>query len=394
MMSKMKKIIIVNNNMKIGGVQKSLSNLLWEIETDYDITLLLFSNKGELKNKIPSSVKVVESGGLFKFFGVSQNECNNSFKDYLLRGLLVLHSRIFGRCRTAKLMLKREPKFTEHYDCAISYLHNGRRNAFYGGTQDYVLHCVDADKKIAFLHGDYINCGANNEENNLMMADFDKIAACSDGCRATFEAALPHLKSKCVTVLNCHNFDEIKQLANNDAIEYDGSYINVIIVARLSHEKGIERAIKAVSIAKDKGIKIKLHIVGNGAMKKELENLVKEIGLEECVIFYGEQNNPYRYMKNADLLLISSYHEAAPMVIDEARCLGIPVLTTKTTSSEEMVEERGCGWVCDNTDHALNEALLAVTSNVQELRSFKIKLMNLNVNNDVSKEQFEKLIYD
>ena len=42
-MNKMKKLIIVNNNMKIGGVQKSLTNLLHSIHGRYDITLLLFS---------------------------------------------------------------------------------------------------------------------------------------------------------------------------------------------------------------------------------------------------------------------------------------------------------------------------------------------------------------
>ena len=37
----MKKIVIVNNNMKIGGVQKSLCNLLWSLHENYDITLVL-----------------------------------------------------------------------------------------------------------------------------------------------------------------------------------------------------------------------------------------------------------------------------------------------------------------------------------------------------------------
>ena len=42
----MKKILIVNNNMKIGGVQKSLCNLLWSVADQYDITLYLFAPIG------------------------------------------------------------------------------------------------------------------------------------------------------------------------------------------------------------------------------------------------------------------------------------------------------------------------------------------------------------
>ena len=85
--------------------------------------------------------------------------------------------------------------------------------------------------------------------------------------------------------------------------------------------------------------------------------LANELGISGRVVFHGEQGNPYRYMKNADLLLMTSYHEAAPMVIDEARALGLPVLTTETTSSHEMVTEVGCGWVCENSQSALETAL-------------------------------------
>ena len=145
--------------MKIGGVQKSLLNLLNAIENKYDITLLLFNKSGDLIDKIPSSVKVIESKGPFRFFGISQGECKGKLIDYLTRGILVLYTRILGRNRTINLMLKKETKIPDSYDCAISYLHNGRQKAFYGGTQEYVLHCVTADKKIAFLHGDYLKCG-------------------------------------------------------------------------------------------------------------------------------------------------------------------------------------------------------------------------------------------
>jgi hypothetical protein len=71
----MKKILIVNNNLKVGGVQKALYNLLWEIEGKYDITLCLFSENGEYADKLPPSVKVVKVRGLYRYLGLSQGEC-------------------------------------------------------------------------------------------------------------------------------------------------------------------------------------------------------------------------------------------------------------------------------------------------------------------------------
>jgi glycosyltransferase involved in cell wall biosynthesis len=110
------------------------------------------------------------------------------------------------------------------------------------------------------------------------------------------------------------------------------------------------------------------------------------------VRFYGEQTNPYRFMKNADLFLMTSYHEAAPMVIEEAACLQLPVLTARTTSSQDMVADAGIGWVCENTQADINAALLEVVSG----RLDKVKKEELrgseDADNSVALAQFSKLI--
>ena len=58
----MKRILIVNNNMHIGGVQKALLDLLNEIHKDHDITLLLFYNGGGLMKSVPEDVRVTGIG--------------------------------------------------------------------------------------------------------------------------------------------------------------------------------------------------------------------------------------------------------------------------------------------------------------------------------------------
>ena len=159
----MKKIIIVNNNMRIGGVQKSLYNLLWSLEGQYDITLCLFTNDGALSAHLPDSVKVIEVQGLFRYMGIAQSDCHGA--DIIKRGFLAALSRIFGRSVCMKFLLASEKKIPGDYDCAIAFLHNGRDKSFYGGVQEFVLHCVNADRKVAFLHCDYRNCGADHRYN-------------------------------------------------------------------------------------------------------------------------------------------------------------------------------------------------------------------------------------
>ena len=120
----MKKLLIVNNNLKVGGVQKSLYNLLWSLEGEYDITLCLFKNIGDYSEKLPKSVKVTETKGLFRYLGVSQSEVKGL--DGIKRAILAAVSRMLGRKFTLKLLLLGEKTHDDNYDCAISFLHNGK----------------------------------------------------------------------------------------------------------------------------------------------------------------------------------------------------------------------------------------------------------------------------
>lgn len=387
----MKKIIIVNNNMKVGGVQKSLYNLLWETEGKYEVTLLLFCRLGEYADKLPPGVRVLEVGGLLRYLGISQGECRG-LAEKLTRLTLAALSRVFGRAAVLKLLCMTRKKLPETYDCAISFLHNGRPEALYGGTQDFVLHCVRAKKKIAFLHGDYRSCGADNPRNNRMMARFDVIAACSDGCRKAFCEVMPELAERCVTVRNFHRLEEIRALARKEPVCYEKGCIHVVMVSRLSHEKAIHRAVAAAGKAAEQGLTMLLHLVGGGPEEAALRTQAEALGIRDRVRFYGQQSNPYRFLKNADLFLLTSYHEAAPMVIEEARCLGIPVLTTRTTSSEEMVTRENCGWVCENEQEALDEVLLTLLREPQQLQQMKESLRGRPMDNDTALRQFTALI--
>ncbi|MFB2020520.1 glycosyltransferase [Pseudoflavonifractor sp. P01025] len=388
----MKRIVIVNNNMKVGGVQKSLYNLLWSIAGQYDITLYLFSKTGAYIDELPESVKIVSCPSLFRYLGVSQGECHNRLHDRLIRGSLAALCKIFGRPFVIRLISLSQKTLSEEYDVAISYLHNGNIKSFYGGVNEFVLTKIKAKRKIAYLHCDYCNCGANNRKNNKIYLNFDLIAACSDGCRKSFLAAIPELKDKCMTAPNFHRYHLIRALAQESPITYEPGRFNLLVVGRLAHEKAVDRAIRAVAHGINHGIAISLYVVGDGNRMDSIKQLASELSIQDHVHFCGEQPNPYRYMKNADLLLVTSYHEAAPMVIDEARAIGLPVLTVETTSSKEMVTDSNAGWVCENTQQALNESLVQILTDISVLEQVKTRLAAAKPENLVAMERFQLMI--
>ncbi len=393
----MKKILIVNNNMKVGGIQKSLYNLLWtlaeECAGEYELTLCLFDKMGEYADKLPPEVKIITTASPFKYLGISQGECRGAAG--LARGILAATAKLFGRPAAISLMKAFTPMLEGEYDVAISFMQNGNIKNFYGGTNEFVLERTRAARRVAFLHCDYKQSGANSPKNNALYPRFDAVAACSDGCRRSFCEVMPELSERCHTVRNAHRYAVIRELSREDTVSYDGD-INFLWVGRLAHEKAADRAIRALAealkVISDK--RVTLHIVGGGPKAEELSALSLELGLGGSVRFYGEQANPYRFMVNADMLVMSSYHEAAPMVIDEAAALGLPVLTVRTTSSDDMVTARGIGYVCENTDEALSAALTRALAGIEELRALKSRLREIDASaqNTEAIEQFKTVI--
>ena len=80
------------------------------------------------------------------------------------------------------------------------------------------------------------------------------------------------------------------------------------------------------------------------------------------------------------------------MVIDEAYILGVPTLTTRTNSSDEMVTARNCGWVCENDQDSLNRQLYDVISDRFPLYNKKEKLKTRVADNSLAMAQFYNLI--
>ena len=390
-MENKKKILIVNNNMQIGGVQKSLVNLLHAIHDKYDVSLLLFSKTGDYISDIPNDINIISIKSHYKYLGISMQMSQKNFFTFVGRGVYSLIGKVFGR-RYATTLMNLTQKKVKGYDVAISFLQNSRSKSFYGGCNDFVLNCVDAPRKIAFLHCDYVKCGANIPENAKQYEKFDMIAACSDGCRNVFVNALPELKQKTMTVRNCHDFSSIKKLADTSYVIMDSAYINIITVARLSHEKGVIRAIEAIASLKDKKEKIRYYIVGDGPQQLEIKQKILELDLSHIVIMCGAMVNPYGYMKSADLLLIPSYEEAAPMVIDEAASLNTPILSTRTSSAEDMVSSRQLGWVCENSTEGITSKLKYLIETPEMLIEQKRKMSQTIYNNDEAIMKFKQIV--
>lgn len=375
----MKKILIVNNNLDMGGIQKSLVNLVKEVFGKYDITLLLFSKSGLLLGEIPETVEIITPRKAYKILGLEKQDLKKYPLLFVLKAFLLAYAKLFSRRSAMKLLGLFQKKITG-YDAVISYSHFPHPKYFGNGCADFVLDKTVCENKVCFVHCDYLNFGGRAEENNRSYMEFDRIACCSDSVRDHFLLGSKLPDSKVCTV---RNFYDLRLTAyQSDAAEmFDESFVNVVIVARLSGEKGILRAIEA--LVQSERMDLRYYIIGDGPQKEEIVRLIGEYQLDGRVMMLGEQSDPYRYLIQADWLLVSSFHEAAPMVFDEATLMGIKVITTNTTSAEEMI---GCehGIVCENSTDGLVRALTTIGKSKRSLNS--------EFDNEKQRKQLDKLL--
>jgi len=376
----MKKILIVNNNLEIGGIQKSLVNLLKALHGTYDITLLLFSKTGALLEEVPADVKIVTPARAYRILGMGRMALKRWPELFFLKAFLIVWTKLFSS-RSAMKWLGLFQKKISGYDVVISYSHLPHHKYLGNGCGDFVLDKTVCDQKICLIHCDYPNSGCMTDANTAKYGEFDKIACCS---ASVMERFLQHTGDTCRQVYTLRNFYDpcTVTAAADQPYVYDENFINLLTVARLSKVKGIDRAIEAL---RDCGNdRIRYYVAGGGPEKEALLARIREYGLENRVFLLGEQTNPFRYMAGADYLLLPSYHEAAPMVFDEAKILGLPVITTATTSAREMIGSAGI--VCENSTAGIRDTLRRISKDFSVVREV--------CTNTVQEELFRKLIQD
>ena len=111
----------------------------------------------------------------------------------------------------------------------------------------------------------------------------------------------------------------------------------LLVVGRLSHEKGQLRLLEVLSRLSKEGYRFSAYFIGSGNLEELCKQEALKLNLQETVFFLGEKENPYPYMKQADLLIVPSYHEGRPCVITEALVLGVPVLSTDSGGPRELL---------------------------------------------------------
>lgn len=369
----MKKLLIIDKSFDVGGIQTSLINLCLCLKDYYEIDLLMYYPEGELKGLLPREVKIIEPSWRLETLGMSFSKCmeQGTYKQKCFRIFSTIWTKILDNRLPIHLVTKHQKKLGE-YDVAIAYHHEAEKKSLTSGFIRIMAECVEAKKKISWIHNDTGTYEIDEQFNDNYYNLVDEIVAVSKSVMTNFVNKHPKYKDK---VSYCYNFlDYNGILEKSKEIQKipfpEGKFI-CFSACRLTPIKGIVRAITTLAPVFKEHQDILWFIAGDGSEKETIKEAIRKQNLEKSIILIGSQTNPYCYMKNADLIMLLSYHEAAPMLYSEARFLGVPIFTTEISSSREMLDQVDNAYICENNEEGILETFLNIIKNQKYVKEQK-----------------------
>ncbi len=112
-----------------------------------------------------------------------------------------------------------------------------------------------------------------------------------------------------------------------------------------------------------------LVIAGGGALEKNLRTLAKEKGLDDRVVFLGEQKEIYRYYSIADAFVLTSSREGFCIAAMEGLAYGLPLISTRVAGVSEYLKDGENGFFVDDTPEDVAEKMERVCTLTEQERA-------------------------
>lgn len=184
----------------------------------------------------------------------------------------------------------------------------------------------------------------------------------------------------------------------------------LMMVGRMVEKKGFTYAIDAIKILKNKNIDVTLDLYGDGKLRKNLEQKVNQLSLQNAITFHGQKTNDViiHELYKHDILLVPSVQakdgdrEGIPQTTVEGMATGIPVIASQHAGLPELVihektglsvPEHNPGMIAKAVERYLNEPQLAQRISKSE-RQFVEKNHNIHTLVNQLEKYYKHLIED
>ena len=330
-MHKKIKILFYISTLNAGGAERITVTIMKQLDRElFDIYLVLVKKTGAFLDYVPKYVNIVDLK-----------------KEKTLFSVVALRNAVV----TIQPDIVYSTLFRTHIamDWALTGLNSNIKRIYRSPTSPKILFARDemsyAMKKLltkAYKNADKIL--AQTPEMKQEISEYHHIE-----------------ENKVITFLNPIDTEMIDRKIENTQNPFDDTLINVVGAGRLSDVKGFDVLIVAFQKVLKQNSKFCLHIIGRDAgEEKNLRALAKELSIENRVIFWGYQENPFKFFFFSNLFVLSSRREGLPNAVLENMYIKKPVVATRCIPyMDRLIDDGKSGFLVDVEDSdALSKAIL------------------------------------
>lgn len=353
MITNKKNILFINGHLNVGGVERSLVDVLKHFNYNkYNVDLLLLEGLGDYLAEIPKNVNIINKDTRPAFgpiaTSIKQNLRTRNLFAIKYRIILIL-TNVIGK--KAFKLLPKLLNINKDYDVVIAYRT--------GIVADIVAYGVNAKTKLCWWHH-----GCIKENDNLsQLTKFNAVIAVSNGIRNLLR--YNQIKTEILVIPNIVDIKNIGSKANTEPNPFNNfNGLKFITVGRIVEEKHIENVVDAaIRLKADNKLKFKWYIIGDGELYDYIKGLISNANIEDIVILCGSKSNPYPYIKHADIMVHTSHIESQGLVIQEAMVLGTPCVVTRSVGPSEFIIDGENGIMVEPTIDSLISGIYQLAEN-------------------------------
>ena len=379
-----KKLIFITEALWIGGIETALVNLLNRLDYNrFVVTCLVLRDSLDVADRITPQCRLIVSDrqhkvtfpkgyGCKRLYNIMEEPQNAAkFRRFIWYALRVVFRAAEARCYA--LYVKKQLK-GEYFDTAVIYSDRAAETA---------VRAVSADRFLMFYHH-----GAMRREYHDAYGyrKADKVIAVSPALAEKLRAYRSKYADKIISVNNIIDIDGVREKGLDiPTVKFSADSFNIVSCGRLSHAKGMDIAVDACAkLVADGFTGFHWYIVGGGPEESALREQIMRLGLEDCVSLLGMQSNPYPYIRCADLYVQPSRFEAFGLTIREAQVLTVPVLSTRTDGSAELISDGETGLLCESDADSIAAAIIRLYNAPKLRESIQAELQNHDFERDNS----------
>jgi len=350
-----KNILFVIPTFGIGGTTVSTKNLIMILEKEgYQTNVLCLSGEGILQEMYNGITQIPSDF-------IAHSLSLQGWRDHKGRlsafGVMILrfvsnHSR-----KIKDALIKTSIKkilSQEHYDTVV---------ACEEGFSTYYSSFINCSNKVAWVRCDYKRyIEETGSPLDTSYYCYNSIVCVAQNPCDNFKILYPDLSERIYCINNPQDSNMIIEGSKNN--DYDCRYtkdsFTIVSVGRFDKVKRFDTIPAIAHKLKDDGLNFIWYVIGDGNPgRDEIETKIREYGVSDCVLLLGYKTNPHYYIANADLLVCLSYSEACPRVINEAKVLGTPTVSTTFPSVYDFIEDGKDGLIreIDDIPQAITEMI-------------------------------------